>query len=306
MKARFSFAAAALAALLPSPGLVQAASKPAAATRPPIVGVAHIAFKTKDLAAARAFYEQYLGYPEPFTLGKLTVFKVNDHQYIEVSPGLASDAEDRLLHLAFETTNARQLRDYLAGHGVKVPEALKPGEDGNLSFMTRDPDGHDIEFVQYLPGSVHGKNFGKFLPAMRVSEHIIHVGATVTDRAVADRFYKDILGFHEFWHGGRTDDSVDWIDMRVPDGRDWMEYMMIRAEPTPAQRGVMNHMALGVPSVDAGYKTLLARKLDMKQPPKIGRDGKWQLNLYDPDLTRAELMEPKPVEKPCCSVMLDQ
>lgn len=27
------------------------------------------------------------------------------------------------------------------------------------------------------------------------------------------------------------------------------------------------------------------------QQPKICRDGKWQLNLYDPDLTRTELME---------------
>ena len=33
-------------------------------------------------------------------------------------------------------------------------------------------------------------------------------------------------------------------------------------------------------------------------------DGKWQLNLYDPNLTRAELMEFKPVQKPCCSSML--
>ena len=37
---------------------------------------------------------------------------------------------------------------------------------------------------------------------------------------------------------------------------------------------------------------------------KIGRDGKWQLNLYDPNLRRVELLEPKPVEKPCCSPML--
>ena len=33
----------------------------------------------------------------------------------------------------------------------------------------------------------------------------------------------------------------------------------------------------------------------------MGRDGKWQLNLYDPDFTRIELMEFKPIEKPCCS-----
>jgi len=28
------------------------------------------------------------------------------------------------------------------------------------------------------------------------------------------------------------------------------------------------------------------------------------LNLYDPNLTRMELMEPEPVGKPCCSPIL--
>jgi hypothetical protein len=35
--------------------------------------------------------------------------------------------------------------------------------------------------------------------------------------------------------------------------------------------------------------------------PKIGRDAKWQLNLLDPDGTRAEVMELKAIGKPCCS-----
>jgi hypothetical protein len=34
---------------------------------------------------------------------------------------------------------------------------------------------------------------------------------------------------------------------------------------------------------------------------QMGRDGKWQLNVYDPDQTRVELMEFKAVQKPCCS-----
>ncbi len=34
---------------------------------------------------------------------------------------------------------------------------------------------------------------------------------------------------------------------------------------------------------------------------QMGKDGKWQLNVYDPDLVRMELMEFKPAEKPCCS-----
>jgi lactoylglutathione lyase len=280
--------------------------------RPAIVGVAHIGLKTDDLAAERQFYGTYLGFQEPFTIDKptgglmLTYFKVNDHQYIEVFPELKSADEDRLSHIAFETTDAVQLRDYLASQGVKVPETLKPGLDGNLSFMTKDPDGHNVEFVQYMPGSLHSKNFGKFLPATRISDRMIHVGVTVQDQAAADHFYKDILEFRETWHGGMKDDRTDWVDMRVPEGTDWVEYMLNVKNPTPKTLGVMHHLALGVPSVADGYKTLLERGMTGLQPPKIGRDGKWQLNLYDANLTRAELMEPKPVEKPCCSPMTGQ
>ena len=276
--------------------------------RPPIVGVAHIGLKTDDLAAARQFYGHMLGFQEPFTLDKpsgglmLTYFKVNDHQYIEVFPELKSETEDRLSHIAFETTNMQQLRDYLAKRGVKVPDTLKPGRDGNLSMMLKDPDGHNVEFVEYRPGSLHTTNFGKFLPDTRVSGRIIHVGVTVKDQAAADRFYKDILGFHEFWHGGMKDDRTDWVDMRVPEGTDWLEYMLNVNNPSPKTLGVMHHLALGVASVETGYKTVVARGLNPEKP-KIGRDGKWQLNLYDPNLTRAELMEPKPVQTPCCSPM---
>jgi catechol 2,3-dioxygenase-like lactoylglutathione lyase family enzyme len=281
-----------------------------APARPHILGVAHIGVRTDNLDAARKFYGQQLGFAEAFQLDRpegglmLVYFKVNDHQYIEVYPGWTGPEQLVLSHIAFETDNAPQLRDYLASKGVKVPGALHTGRDGNYSFMIQDPDGHDVEFVQYLPGSLHSKNFGKFLPATRVSERIIHVGTTVKDRAAFDALYRDILGFHEFWHGGGTDERTDWIDMRVPDGTDWYEYMLNVNNPTQRSLGVMNHMALGVPSVQEGYRTVMSRGLTPPQPPKIGRDGKWQLNLYDPNLTRAELMEPAPVEKPCCSPML--
>ncbi len=299
--------------LLATVGVPRGAAQSAdSVSRPKIIGIAHIGLKTDDIAAARKFYGQYLGFEEPFTLDKpagglmLTYFKVNDHQYIEVFPELKSETEDRLSHIAFETTNIQQLRDYLASRGVKVPEKLKPGLDGNVSMMIKDPDGHNVELVQYMPGSLHSRNFGKFLPATRISEHMIHVGVTVRDRAAADQFYKDILGFHEFWHGGGVDERTDWVDMRVPDGTDWLEYMLNVTDLTPKRLGVMHHLALGVPSTADGHKTLVERGLKTDQEPKIGRDGKWQLNLYDPNLTRSELMEPKPVRTPCCSPMLDK
>jgi len=41
--------------------------------------------------------------------------------------------------------------------------------------------------------------------------------------------------------------------------------------------------------------------MKLTEEPQIGRDGKWQLNLYDPDDTRVELMEFTPVEKPAAA-----
>lgn len=278
--------------------------------RPPIVGVAHIGLKVSNLEATRRFYGHVLGYDESFKVenpdGSLshTFFKVNDHQYIEIFPTLRSPGEDRLSHIAFETTDSRALRDYLAIKGVQVPDQVNPGRDGNLNFTVTDPDGHRVEFVQYLPGSLHTRNFGKFLPETRVSDHIQHVGITVKDRAAADKFYKDILGFRVGWHGGMTDTSTDWVDMVVPNGTDWLEYMLNVHNPTPRQLGVMHHLSLRVPSVQAGYNTVIERGYKPGKP-QVGRDGKWQLNLYDPDLTRVELMEPKPVQTPCCSPIPD-
>ena len=276
--------------------------------RPPIVGISHIGLRTADLAASRKFYSGILGLGEPFSLddppGKmlLTYFKVNDHQYVEVFPELKDAKQDRLSHIAFETTDAEQLRAYLASRGVKVGAKLDPMLDGNRGFEVTDPDGHTVEFVQYMPGSLHSRNFGKFLPETRVSEHMIHVGIVVRDRDAADHFYRDILGFHDTWHGGMKDTQTDWVDMRVPDGTDWLEYMLNVKDPSPRELGIMHHLALGVPDVQKAYSTVTSRGLNAEKP-QIGRDGKWQLNLYDPDLTRVEMMEPKPVRTPCCSPM---
>jgi lactoylglutathione lyase len=276
--------------------------------RPPIVGLAHVGFIVSDLTKADEFYGHVLGLAH-FDLHKpdgslfLNYYKINDHQYVEIYPGLNGD-DDRLTHIAFETTDIRKLRAYLAAKGVKVPDELKPGLDSNLSFSVRDPEDRRIEFVQYIKGSLHSSKFGQLLPDTRVSTHMIHSGFIVHDRDIEDKFYRDILGFQVMWYGGRQDNVVSWVDMRVPDGDDWIEFMLGNNNPTVQTRGVMNHFALGVTSIQAPYHQVVDRGYKPAQPPKIGRDGKWQLNLYDPDLTRVEMMEFKPVETPCCSPML--
>ena len=131
---------------------------------------------------------------------------------------------------------------------------------------------------------------------------IIHAGFIVHDRPATEHFYKDILGFRPYWHGGMKDDQTDWVSMQVPDGTDWLEFM-VNVEPNADQRlrGIMNHIAIGVTNIHATQKRLEEAGVKLTEEPKIGRDGKWQLNLYDPDDTRIEFMEFTPVQKPCCS-----
>jgi hypothetical protein len=69
--------------------------------------------------------------------------------------------------------------------------------------------------------------------------------------------------------------------------------------------GVLDHLSIGVVSVDAAYKALKdAGRLDGVKNDghtQIGKDGKGQFNLYDPDEIRLELMNFHATEKPCCS-----
>src|SRR5262245_6311875 len=273
-----------------------------AADRPPLVGIAHIAFQVSDLAKAQVFYGGLLGYEDAFRLHKedgttrLVYFKVNDRQYIEIFPGLPPEQEDRLSHIAFETVNLEVLRLYLAEKNVQVPEKVNKGQDCNLNFTVKDPDGHRVEFVQYQPGSMQMKAKGSYLGPRRLSNRMLHVGVTVADVAAADRFYKDILGFSEIWRGGTTDDVTSWINMKVPDGTDYLEYMLVTEKVDRRRLGTLHHAALVVPDMQQALETLRERPLGWDpayvQPPRVGRNQRWQLNLYDPDGSRPELMEP--------------
>jgi catechol 2,3-dioxygenase-like lactoylglutathione lyase family enzyme len=246
-----------------------------------------------------------VGLAEAFTTNDLTSFKVNDRQYVEVSPTLKTPSEDRLIHIGFETSDARKLRDYLAAKGVEVPAKVVKDAGGDLSFVVKDPDGHSVQFVQYIAGSIHTRDFGKHLAPTRISDHMLHVGVLVRDPAKADAFYKDILGFRLQWKGGPADNKFEWISLMVPDGYDWIEYMVRDTTPTPQQLGVLHHYALGTLDIQQVYKTVMERGYNPPKPPAIARDGRWLLQLYDKNFTRTEMMVRKPVETPCCSPNLD-
>ena len=279
--------------------------------RPRITGVASFAVKVANMADARTFYSGVLGLEEAFVVknplggSDLATFKINDTQYVYVAPDLKDPNESRLLFVGFETNDAKGLRTYLASKGVPVPASVAADAEGNLSLFVKDPEGNAVQFIQYRSSSTQGRSKGKFLSPRRLSDHALHVGYRVKDPEKLDAFYKDILGYRLIWKGGNRDDRFDWISLAVPDGSQWIEYMVNTGTPSPRQLGVLNHLALGTLDIESVHKQIVDRGYADKADPAIGRDGRWLMHLYDKDFTRTEFMIRKPVKEPCCSPITD-
>ena len=265
--------------------------------RPKITGVAEIDLRADNLAASKHFYGDEMGFPVQVTGANSLRFRVNDRQYISVTKA-ANPAEPRLASVAFITTDAEALRAYLAANDIRVPTKVVKNADGDRSFEVIDPEDHRVRFVQYAKP----RNEKVQAQSHELGKHMIHVGFIVHDQAAEDRFYKDLLGFRPYWHGGMKDNKTDWVSIQVPDGTDWLEYMLnIGPDASHRTIGVMNHMAIGVGDINAAFDRVKANGWSGDSKPQLGRDGKWQLNLYDPDDTRVEAMEFKPKSEPCCS-----
>jgi catechol 2,3-dioxygenase-like lactoylglutathione lyase family enzyme len=231
--------------------LMAAAAHAQTQARPAITGISHLAVYSADLAASDRFYAGGLGArkgPDPEDPQGVRYY-FSPRQFVEVLPLPADHGISRLAHVAWTTTDAAGLRTYLRARGVTDLGPLQTGADGSRWFSARDPEANAVEFVQPAaqdarpePGALSGR--------------VIHVGFLVRDRAAEDRFYRGLLGFRPYWHGAMKPEATDWISQQVPDGHDWLEYMMVgEGSTTPLARvdarelGVLNHLSLGVPNM---------------------------------------------------------
>ncbi len=278
---------------------------PIAPKRPKITGVAHIALFVHDIGKARQFYSGLLGLAEPFQLDNpdgrlsLTFVKVNERQYIELFPE-REPGTDRLNHISIETDDAEAMRRYLASRAINVPKrslAAGSATPTSISKTQTDTRSRSSSTCQ-RDGAFAIKE--KQIPSTRISDRMMHVGIIVNSLEPAMRFYRDVLGFEEIWRGSSDGKVLSWVNMRVPDGDDYIEFMLHDPVPAPDKRGTAHHICLGVPDMDAALKTLQPRaaQTGYARPMEIrtGRNRKRQLNLYDPDGTRTELMEPRTVD----------
>ena len=277
------------------------AQGPVSIKRPHITGVAHIALYVKNIENTRQFYKDFLGYAEPYSLMNkdgntlaLTFIKINDRQVIELFPEKTPEA-NRLYHFALETDDAEGMRLYLASKGFKVPAQTPKGRTGNLNYFVTDPNGTICEIVQYGKDGNTMKNMGKDNPSTRISKRMSHVGFMVPDLDKATKFYCDVLGFKETWRGSADGKNVSWVNLKVPEGNDYIELMLYDKEPSLSRKGSMNHICLEVDNVPATLNKLKERTLpvgcQMPAESKTGKNMKRQINCFDGDGTRVEIME---------------
>ena len=285
-------------------GLSSAGAQPPAG--PFITGISHMCVYSSDLAASERFYGHILGGmkgADPINPNGIR-FYFSATQFVEVLPLPANHGISRMGCVAYNTNNAGRLREHLLASKIEGMSELYTGSEGTRWFQVKDPEGNHVRFIQ------SGELVVMSPEAKPIGSRVIHVGYVVHSRAAEDSFYKDLLGFKPYWFGAKQADHLDWISQQVPDGHDWLEYMMVgdgssvpEAKVDQRQSGVLNHFSLGVRNMEEAVTTLIRedRLSPRHDGPQMGLDGKWQANLYDPDGTRVELMEFQPVTKPCCS-----
>ena len=285
-----------------------AAAAQIAPPRPKITGISHLAVYTSDPAAADHYYREIIGaakLPDPENPNGVR-YAFNATQFVEVLPLPPGAGINRLDHTAYITSHAEAMRKYLAAMACKTPDKVEKGADGSRWFTVLDAEGNKVEFVEppHLLRAIAAPSV--------IGHHIIHIGILVHSRAVEDTFYRDLLGFRPYWFGGMKEDRIDWVSQQTPDSHDWLEYMLVHDTATSGipdtmslhDLGVLDHLSIGVNSVETAHMTLEAgnRLTGVHDAhTQIGKDGKGQFNLYDPDGIRLELMNFHASEKPCCS-----
>ena len=134
--------------------------------------LAHLCLYTDQIDAMVAFYRDVLGFPIKFTMknddgfifgyyfatGETTFVEIFDQRGAVKQWGgavvpLRSNGGTHYRHFCFEVEELEQLCAKLQAQGVKTLP-VKIGMDHSKQSWIKDPDGNDIELMEYTPRSL--------------------------------------------------------------------------------------------------------------------------------------------------------
>ncbi len=121
----------------------------------PHLGLHHVAVYVADLAAARKFYVDLLGYrvewePDADNL-YLTSGADNLALHRREDGNLGLQRLDHIGIIVAGPDDVRRWHDFLAGNGVTIVAAPRQHRDGATSFYCQDPAGILVQFIHHPP-----------------------------------------------------------------------------------------------------------------------------------------------------------
>lgn len=247
------------------------------AQSPALAGIAHIAFRVRDVAKSRDFYRK-LGFEQSFEFadpGKPSVsyIKVNDRQFIELYGRTDESTPTGLMHVCYEVEDIEALRQEDARRGLNPTENRK-ARAGNFLFVLHDPEGQLLEYTEYLPGSLRYEDRGKHLGEHRVGEYLLRTAIAVKDFAAERAFYTQKLELRQVNANGG-------ILLRLL-GNSGDEVELNETHPSTKPK-----IALAISDMKSAAKELRRRGLDVRTANGIV----W---ITDPDGAIIELLSSEP------------
>jgi catechol 2,3-dioxygenase len=188
-----------------------------------ILRLAHVVLAVDDLAAARAFYVDLLGFIEH--RGDADALYLRGAEEFDTwSLCLVERDAPGLLHSAFRVAEPGDLDALEALHGglgaatVRVPAGAEPGQGPALRVLT--PDGHAVEFVHALEEIAPYDPDGRLRLPMRSGTargippaRLDHVSLRVASVPGSLRYWADELAFSasELWLDERDEPHIAWV-----------------------------------------------------------------------------------------------
>jgi catechol-2,3-dioxygenase len=284
---------AAIVFVLVTPRAVQAAEPL------PITAIAGVTFRAHDLAGMRNYYGKRAGFREvlPARPGSVRL-GVGPEQWLEFQPGAGRGYVVRFQSLTLVTPSLRALDAKLRERGAAPVKGA-----GGRSLELRDPAGNLLIFIE---ARAKARKAARTQPGF--AQHLQHIGLTVQreQRAHAESFYRDTLGLTEVFRMG---DGL--IKYKLNGDRfDVVELIFTSGPLNKWAAGSIAHINFAVDDIEKTYCDLFNRGLvdEDRFNPKVNAERLWAIDMFDPELTRVEIQEPKPAAEeiqvskdPACS-----
>jgi catechol 2,3-dioxygenase len=189
-----------------------------------ILRLAHLVIAVDDLAAAREFYVDLLGFVEHEATGEALYLR-GVEEFDTWSLGIVERGSAGILHSAFRVSEPddlerlAKLHDDLGLRSLRLPAGAEPGQGEALRVLT--PEGHVIEFVHELEEIEPYDADGKLRLPMRnyhrnggaPPARIDHVSLRVPAVPESLPYWRDQLDFSvsEYWMNADEQPHIAWV-----------------------------------------------------------------------------------------------